>query len=68
MFTAVGYIVMTDEWFTEYVFEIVVDRKFVPESVLAVLQREPVVLPAWDPMGALAARPPQAPTHSVAKL
>ena len=45
---------MTDEWFSEYVFEIVVDRKHVPQQVLDVLEREPVVLPAWDPMGALA--------------
>lgn len=45
---------MTDEWFSEYVYEVVVDRKHVPEEVLAVLEQEPIVLPAWDPMGALA--------------
>lgn len=49
-----GYIVMTTEWFREFVFEIVVDRKYVPEEVLDVFKLEPVVLPAWDPMGALA--------------
>lgn len=49
-----GYLCMTDEWFSEYVYEVVVDRKHVPEEVLAVLEQEPIVLPAWDPMGALA--------------
>lgn len=45
---------MTSEWFREFVFEIVVDKKYVPEEVLAVFSQEPIVLPAWDPMGALA--------------
>lgn len=49
-----GYLCMTDEWFSEYVYEVVVDRKHVPEEVQAVLEQEPIVLPAWDPMGALA--------------
>lgn len=54
LFFSPGYLCMTDEWFSEYVYEVVVDRKHVPEEVLAVLGQEPVVLPAWDPMGALA--------------
>lgn len=49
-----GYLIMTDDWFSEYVYEVVVDKKHVPEDVLAVMQQEPIVLPAWDPMGALA--------------
>lgn len=49
-----GYLVMTDDWFSEFVFEVVVDKKFIPQEVLAVLTEEPKVLPAWDPMGALA--------------
>ncbi|XP_034933674.1 bleomycin hydrolase [Chelonus insularis] len=49
-----GYNVMTAEWFNEFVFEIVVDKKFVPPEVLAVFEQEPRVLPAWDPMGTLA--------------
>lgn len=49
-----GYLVMTDDWFTEYVYEVVVDKKFVPKEMLEVLKQEPKVLPAWDPMGALA--------------
>ncbi|XP_061460952.1 bleomycin hydrolase [Rhineura floridana] len=49
-----GYLIMTDDWFSEYVYELVVDKKYVPEDVLAVMHQEPVMLPAWDPMGALA--------------
>lgn len=49
-----GYLIMTDDWFSEYVYEVVVDKKHVPEEILAVMQQEPIVLPAWDPMGALA--------------
>ncbi|XP_068679039.1 bleomycin hydrolase-like [Montipora foliosa] len=49
-----GYLMMTDEWFTEFVYEVVVDKKYVPADVMAVLEEEPIVLPAWDPMGSLA--------------
>lgn len=45
---------MMDDWFSEYVYEVVVDKKHVPEDILAVMEQEPIVLPAWDPMGALA--------------
>jgi len=49
-----GYLTMTNDWFHEFVFEIVVDKKFCSQEVLDVFKQEPVVLPAWDPMGALA--------------
>ncbi|KAK6295760.1 hypothetical protein J4Q44_G00334730 [Coregonus suidteri] len=49
-----GYLIMTDEWFSEYVYEVVVDKKYLAPEVLEVMQKEPIVLPAWDPMGALA--------------
>lgn len=49
-----GYLIMTDDWFSEYVYEVVVDKKYLPPDVLEVMQQEPVVLPAWDPMGSLA--------------
>ncbi|XP_069767142.1 bleomycin hydrolase [Narcine bancroftii] len=49
-----GYLVLSDEWFTEYIYEVVVDKKHVPAEILKVLEQEPKVLPAWDPMGALA--------------
>lgn len=49
-----GYLIMTDEWFSEYVYEVVVDKSFVAPEVLEVMHQDPIVLPAWDPMGALA--------------
>ncbi|XP_071945104.1 bleomycin hydrolase-like [Antedon mediterranea] len=49
-----GYLMMTDEWFSEYVYEVVIDKEFVPEDLLAIMKQTPIVLPAWDPMGALA--------------
>ena len=46
-----GCLIMTDEWFDEYRFRVVVERKYVPADVLEILAREkPVLLPAWDPM------------------
>jgi bleomycin hydrolase len=41
---------MTDKWFDEYMFRLVVDRKYVPENVMKVLKEKPTKLPAWDPM------------------
>jgi len=49
-----GYFVMSDRWFDEYMFEVVIERKHLPKRVLSVLDTEPVVLPPWDPMGSLA--------------
>lgn len=49
-----GYLMMTDTWYSEYVYEVVIDKKYVPADVLGVLEQQPIVLPAWDPMGSLA--------------
>jgi len=49
-----GYMAMTDDWFSEFVFEVAVDKKYLPQEILSILDQEPKVLPAWDPMGALA--------------
>jgi len=51
-----GYLVTTDKWFSEFVYEVAVDRKYIPQEVQNVLEQEAVVLPAWDPMGALASK------------
>ena len=45
-----GCVIMTDEWFDEYMFRLVVDRKYVPADVLQMLSQKPVQLPCWDPM------------------
>ncbi len=50
-----GFYTMNDSWFAEHVFEIAVRRDRLPQELQAALADEPIVLPAWDPMGALAA-------------
>ena len=45
-----GNLIMTDEWFNEYMFRLVVERKYVPQDILEMLNQKPILLPAWDPM------------------
>lgn len=45
-----GHLIMTDEWFNEYMFRLVVEKKYVTEKVKEVLKQTPTRLPAWDPM------------------
>ena len=45
-----GFLIMTDEWFNEYMFRLVVERKYVPADVQEMLKQAPIQLPAWDPM------------------
>jgi bleomycin hydrolase len=49
-----GFYTMDDSWFGQYVFEIAARRSALPAGLQAALDAEPIVLPAWDPMGALA--------------
>jgi bleomycin hydrolase len=49
-----GLWTMNDNWFGEHVFEIAVRRDALPAELQSALDDDPVVLPAWDPMGALA--------------
>ena len=45
-----GNLIMTDEWFDNYMFRVVVEKKYVPADVLKMLEQKPIMLPAWDPM------------------
>ena len=49
-----GFYTMNDSWFDEYVFEISARRSVLTDEQRQALEQEPIVLPAWDPMGALA--------------
>ncbi len=49
-----GWFVMSDQWMDEFVYQAVVEPRFVSTEVRDVLKTEPKVLPLWDPMGALA--------------
>ena len=45
-----GHLIMTDKWFDEYMFRLVVDKKYVPAEILKILNQTPTLLPAWDPL------------------
>ena len=45
-----GYLIMTDEWFNEYMFRLVLETKYVPKKVQDIFKQKPIQLPAWDPM------------------
>lgn len=45
-----GYLTMTDRWFDEYMFRLVVNKKYVSNKVLKILEQKPVMLPPYDPM------------------
>ncbi len=49
-----GYYLMTDRWFDEYMYQIVVNKKYLTNEQLAAYQSEPTELEPWDPMGSLA--------------
>ncbi len=43
-----GYFVMTQDWFEEYTYEAVINKKYLSDRVKKVADSEPVTLPAWD--------------------
>ncbi|KAF9143144.1 hypothetical protein BG015_000528 [Linnemannia schmuckeri] len=49
-----GYLTMSDAWFSEFVYQVVLEKAITPKKYLDVLEQEVHVLPAYDPMGALA--------------
>lgn len=49
-----GFWIMTDEWFSEFVYQVVLEKRAVPKKLVDLLDEKPIVLPAYDPMGALA--------------
>lgn len=49
-----GFDTLSDPWFDEYVYQVVIDRKYLSDEQQAALDAEPIVLAPWDPMGSLA--------------
>jgi len=45
-----GFLIMTNEWFNEYMFRLVVEKKYIPDNILKMLDQKPILLPPWDPM------------------
>jgi bleomycin hydrolase len=49
-----GFYLMNDSWFDEHMFEIAARKRYLQPKLQDALDLEPIVLPAWDPMGSLA--------------
>ena len=49
-----GYYIMSNTWFDQFVYQAVVDKKYLNEEELKALKEKPIVLKPWDPMGSLA--------------
>lgn len=49
-----GYYVGSHSWFKTYVFQAVIHKKYLTDSQRKSLEKEPIVLKPWDPMGTLA--------------
>ena len=45
---------MTDTWFSEYVFQVLIQKKYLSEEELKLLDTEPSIIEPWDPLGTLA--------------
>ena len=45
-----GNLLRTDNWFDEYMFRLVVNKKYLDAETLKLFDQEPILLPPWDPM------------------
>jgi bleomycin hydrolase len=48
-----GYLVMSDKYFDEYVYQLVVNKKYIPPKVRDIIKKKPIILNPWDPFGNL---------------
>ena len=49
-----GFYTMNDNWYDEHMFEIAAHKDYLTDEMKSGLKGDPIVLPAWDPMGSLA--------------
>jgi bleomycin hydrolase len=45
-----GYWTMYDNWFDLHVYNIIVNKKYVPKRILKIRDEPAIELPPWDPM------------------
>lgn len=45
-----GYYTMYDDWFDDYLYEVIINAKYLPEETKKILEQKPIPLPLWDPM------------------
>lgn len=46
-----GYFVMSDDWFDEYLFKVVVKKKYLPKKLVKLAEGKATPVPCWDSMG-----------------
>lgn len=45
-----GYFVMSDDWFEDNVYQLIIPKRYLSDKELSLLEQEPVTLPIWHPM------------------
>jgi bleomycin hydrolase len=45
-----GFFTMSDDWFNEYVLNVIIPKKYLPDDILAITKQTPAPLPVWDPV------------------
>ena len=49
-----GFDIMTDPWFDQFMYEVVIHKKHLTKKIMDMYNMEPIGLPPWDPIGSLA--------------
>lgn len=49
-----GFLVMSDAWFDQFMYQVLVNKKHLSKEILEASELEPISLKPWDPMGSLA--------------
>ncbi|HEV2319674.1 MAG TPA: C1 family peptidase, partial [Verrucomicrobiae bacterium] len=44
-----GWFIIDSQWFDRHVYQVIIDRRFVPPGLLALTNQKPIILPPWDP-------------------
>jgi bleomycin hydrolase len=44
-----GWYIIDGKWFDRHVYQVIIDRRFVPAKLLALVKQKPIILPPWDP-------------------
>ena len=44
-----GWFTIDSQWFDRHVFQVIIDRRFVPKGLMAVTKQKTILLPPWDP-------------------
>ena len=45
-----GYLIMTDRWFREYTFRLVVNKQYVPQDIMKQFEQKPIMVMPEDPL------------------